>query len=294
MMKNGFTLIELSIVLVIIGLLVGGVLVGRDLIEMAGARSQLGQVERIQLAVTTFKLKYNCMPGDCKNANALGLGRNGDGDKILGSRTNTDYCFYTNGSNLCITDKGPVSGASFATRPQRGFHEGQRFFSHLSAAGLLENGVSEMPTTGPFNVSDFDKYFPKDALGKAYLEAFMWNHKILIHSGKSVTNTTYGTTQFDKAPFSAAQTEYMTTKAGSAQIYVNKTDHYPEALEKNQKLFSVGVNNNTSLAYYSYWPPTTGLFATDFTPCAISDGAGGYKHNIANDGDCNIMWQVDY
>ena len=39
--SGGFTLIELSIVLVIIGLLVGGVLVGQDLIRAAGVRAQI-------------------------------------------------------------------------------------------------------------------------------------------------------------------------------------------------------------------------------------------------------------
>lgn len=47
-MKNqsGFTLIELSIVLVIIGLIVGGVLVGRDLIKAAEVRAQVSQIEK--------------------------------------------------------------------------------------------------------------------------------------------------------------------------------------------------------------------------------------------------------
>ena len=39
-MKKGFTLIEMSIVLVIIGLIIGGVLLGRDLISAAAVRAQ--------------------------------------------------------------------------------------------------------------------------------------------------------------------------------------------------------------------------------------------------------------
>lgn len=52
-----FTLIELSIVLVIIGLLVGGVLVGRDLIKSAEIRSQISQLQQYQAAINTFKAK---------------------------------------------------------------------------------------------------------------------------------------------------------------------------------------------------------------------------------------------
>jgi prepilin-type N-terminal cleavage/methylation domain-containing protein len=42
----GFTLIELSIVLVIIGLIVGGVLVGQDLVKAAGVRATISQIEK--------------------------------------------------------------------------------------------------------------------------------------------------------------------------------------------------------------------------------------------------------
>lgn len=66
--KNGFTLIELSIVLVIIGLLVGGIIAGRDLIRISKIRSILSQIEDTKIAVSTFKNKFNCLPGDCPNA----------------------------------------------------------------------------------------------------------------------------------------------------------------------------------------------------------------------------------
>ena len=62
--NKGFTLIELSIVLVIIGLIVGGVLVGQDLIKAAEIRATVSQVEGYNSAVNTFRLKYNGLPGD--------------------------------------------------------------------------------------------------------------------------------------------------------------------------------------------------------------------------------------
>lgn len=63
-----FTLIELSIVLVIIGLIVGGVLVGQDLIRAAQLRSVGADIQKIATASNTFKLKYNCIAGDCLKA----------------------------------------------------------------------------------------------------------------------------------------------------------------------------------------------------------------------------------
>lgn len=69
--QQGFTLVELSIVLVIIGLLVGGVLTGRDLIKQAENRSAISLINRIVSAYRIFQSKYNCIVGDCPNATSI-------------------------------------------------------------------------------------------------------------------------------------------------------------------------------------------------------------------------------
>ncbi|MEK6745481.1 MAG: prepilin-type N-terminal cleavage/methylation domain-containing protein [Pseudomonadota bacterium] len=69
--RAGFTLIELSLVLVIIGLVVGGVLVGRDLIKAAETRSAVSLITQIETAALTFRTKYNCIIGDCPNATEI-------------------------------------------------------------------------------------------------------------------------------------------------------------------------------------------------------------------------------
>lgn len=61
---HGFTLIEMSIVLVVIGLLVGGVLVGIDLVRAAEVRAQISQIEKYNQAANTFRGKYGYLPGD--------------------------------------------------------------------------------------------------------------------------------------------------------------------------------------------------------------------------------------
>ena len=96
----GFTLIELSIVLVIIGLIVGGVLVGQDLIKAAEVRATIGQYEKYNAAINTFRTKYNGIPGDLlyTQANAFGLNPvagsltgGGDGNGQVASTASSNY-----------------------------------------------------------------------------------------------------------------------------------------------------------------------------------------------------------
>lgn len=87
MRNQGFTLIEFSIVLVITGLLIAGVLVGRDLISASETRRAVAAMEGFQSAVNTFKIKYRCIPGDCANAQELELGSNGNGTTFIGDWT---------------------------------------------------------------------------------------------------------------------------------------------------------------------------------------------------------------
>ena len=72
--KSGFTLIELSVVLVVIGLLVGGVLTGQDLIKSAEARAEITQIEKYNTAVNTFQAKYDALPGDMNQRTASAFG----------------------------------------------------------------------------------------------------------------------------------------------------------------------------------------------------------------------------
>ncbi len=69
--KQGFTLVELSIVLVIIGLIIGGVLVGKDLIKAAELKTIISDREKYISAINTFLTKYGELPGDMKSATSI-------------------------------------------------------------------------------------------------------------------------------------------------------------------------------------------------------------------------------
>lgn len=69
--RTGFTLVEMSIVLVIIGLLVGGILSGRALITAAGLQSIANDIKQNSTAIVSFRDKYMALPGDMPNATAF-------------------------------------------------------------------------------------------------------------------------------------------------------------------------------------------------------------------------------
>ena len=71
MQKNsGFTLIEIAIVLVIIGLLLGGVLKGQELINNAKVRNIISQQDSYKAAFFAFQDRFRALPGDYAQAGA--------------------------------------------------------------------------------------------------------------------------------------------------------------------------------------------------------------------------------
>ncbi len=78
--QAGFTLVEIAIVMVIIGLLIGGVLKGQAMIENAKVKRVVKQGDEIRAAVMTFYDKYGVYPGDENLGNVPPGGGDGTGD----------------------------------------------------------------------------------------------------------------------------------------------------------------------------------------------------------------------
>jgi prepilin-type N-terminal cleavage/methylation domain-containing protein len=93
--QSGFTLIEIAIVLVIIGLLLGGVLKGQELIQNARVRNIIAQQDGIKAAFFGFQDRYRGVPGDypatLANQNIPGAGTvcGGDGNSLIEAKTVT-------------------------------------------------------------------------------------------------------------------------------------------------------------------------------------------------------------
>lgn len=81
--QRGFTLVELSIVLLVISLIISSVLVGQDLIRNAELRATISQYENYNSAVAAFRGKYEGLPGDIPGNTNFGFTGNGDGNGVL-------------------------------------------------------------------------------------------------------------------------------------------------------------------------------------------------------------------
>ncbi len=106
-MRAGFSLIELSIVLVILGLLTGGILTGQNLIRAAELRSVTTEFQTYQTAVMTFRDKYFALPGDMRNATDFWGSAGGGGQGAACSSANA-----TTGSTCNGDGNGQINGSS--------------------------------------------------------------------------------------------------------------------------------------------------------------------------------------
>ena len=163
--NSAFTLVELSIVLVIIALVIGGIVLGRDLIQGSAIRATISQLNQFNAAMNTFRLKYDAMPGDMGSAKAAQF--------AFSTRpTSSPYgCGYGNENGIinswnitwatsCNTSSGYVQ-----------FGEPMMFWVDLSAANLipytfntatmLANPASIAETTTP----GLRDYYPPAKLG---------------------------------------------------------------------------------------------------------------------------------
>lgn len=95
---KGFSLVELSIVLVIIALLLGGILVGQQMIKSANLQKTISLVEEYRSAVVKFRDRFLELPGDFKSASTnWSTVTNGDGNgRIGGSASVNNDCIATN------------------------------------------------------------------------------------------------------------------------------------------------------------------------------------------------------
>lgn len=134
--SSGFTLIELSIVIVVLALLTGTVLAAREMLRNQNLRRFTTDANSYITAFYQFKLKYGSIPGDMPNATEL-WGR-ADGVAGTGQCASPDSTISV-GKATCNGDGDGTlnwysSAGAMGSLPS---HESFRAWQHLAAAGMI-------------------------------------------------------------------------------------------------------------------------------------------------------------
>jgi prepilin-type N-terminal cleavage/methylation domain-containing protein len=151
--NRGFSLIELAVSVIIIGLLVGGIAGGSKLLTQAELRGMISQMDQYKADYNAFKLEYNAVAGDMKDASVFFA----------------NCAIGGSGNNKC-----DGNGDGFITFNMANFFDGAnrgdelvKFFRHLNLSGIntdagktIISNYSAFSNTGSVS----EGYFPKGRL----------------------------------------------------------------------------------------------------------------------------------
>jgi prepilin-type N-terminal cleavage/methylation domain-containing protein len=129
----GFTLVELAIVIVIIGLILGGIIKGDELVQQANNGTIIKDMESYKSAALLFKVKYNQLPGDFNQAT-----------NIWGSDTNCPNTTYNTNpkSQTCNGDNNSIISG----------YEVTRFWQHLANSQMIKGQYTGVEGTAGTNL----------------------------------------------------------------------------------------------------------------------------------------------
>jgi prepilin-type N-terminal cleavage/methylation domain-containing protein len=251
--ERGFTLIEMSIVLIIIGLIIGGILKGQELIESSRQKNLQAQVDSIRSAVNNFQDRFKAFPGDYAQANA-NIGNNaadGNGNGIINP--------YASGDVLAalIAEDGTAATAAGV--------ENKEFFNHLAAANMI-GGVSSIPAatvpTG-FSAGGLISPLPSSAYPQSGMTAAYGTHDGT--SGTAATQVTITGTWLRVHTFAGVPT------AGTAVISPQRAFQFDTKFDETTPM---GGRIRTD------------LLTTDANACGTAAGGGYLPQNTVR--NCNI------
>jgi len=273
---QGFTLIELSIVLVIIGLIVGGVLVGQSLIAAAAVRAQISQIERFNTATNTFFEKYGGLPGDLPVAPATQFGfvaRNGLPGRGDGN--------------------GVIEGWNSAGSGPYGAFEGKGetvvFWVDLSTANLIDGsfstasmGVAPATVTG----SGLTAYYPQAKIGNGNF-VYVWSGgPTLYWSGGSEAGSDnrnyFGLSAVTALGNGNGWSLFSSPSISVAQAY-SIDQKMDDGLPQSGNVFAMYLNGNIPTSFAPTWAGSGGAVGAPYTTattasastCFDNAGVGG-------------------
>jgi prepilin-type N-terminal cleavage/methylation domain-containing protein len=146
--KNGFTLVELAIVLVVVGLITAGVVGGSSLIESSKRQAVISDIQALKTAVNAFKLEYDGLPGDFDEADLY-----------------WDNCAEFGGGNTRCNGNGDnkIVHVSPALR-----YESYKAIRHLALADLIDGNYTGFVHQTGYGVAPVGAMAGKNTMPSSY------------------------------------------------------------------------------------------------------------------------------
>lgn len=270
----------MAIVLVVIGLIVGGVLVGRSLIDAAAVRSQVTQYDQISQGISTFRVKYGYLPGDIPDPDATRFGfasrgtlqGQGDGNGVLEAQ-----------DPFSVPTGYVINGG-----------ENGMLWVDLSAAKLIAGSFSTVDCCStPTTFDIYDAFSARAILpaakvgantnaGTASLYAWSKNGKNFLGLS-SIATTTDGYLDVFNTPLSPAQAQGLDTKLDDGLPLSGRlfTAFISSSTDPDTFVLSPRENNYLSIPLTS---ARTSITNASTTTCYDNGGVAGVvvKYSVAS------------
>lgn len=299
--SNAFSLIELSIVLVILGLLVGGVLSGRSLIRSAEIKAQIEQIQQYKVAVRSFQDKYIDMPGDVPLAKALSFKLYRDGSNGMAD----------SGCSIGLTGgcgNGDGYIGQWLSNDEQAWQTGEPhlFWLDLMQAGLIPGSITAIYADRGTNSTDVKAYLPAGKLSNQFV--YVWTQGVppdgtgVPGDGKNYI-TLSGVTKFTGYDFGTFRNTAYTMRVSDAYgIDIKLDDGMPQSGNTTATLirYITGGSVRAAWAGTSTIPvlgwglPTTAATPAADTTCYDNDNTAGkpqhYSFSVEENPNCALSF----
>lgn len=136
MNRSAFSLVEISIAIVIMSLLIMVITGGQSLLTQSRLSRLSAEINDIKQAIATFELTYNAIPGDYSNAYTM-FGESGCGDDDSADLTESEIIAACNGNGDYDIENNGITIAGLTGSTEGFFREEHNVWNHLYYANLL-------------------------------------------------------------------------------------------------------------------------------------------------------------